>query len=238
VLSDHSFHTGIALSLLSDPYRSLGQFTTASRNVRVHDRDFTILAVEDVNALLDAITPEEFARDERLPYWAELWPSSIALGGFCLQTFDHDVDVLEIGCGLGLAGLCAALAGARVHMTDYDGDALTFARYNCEQNLPREVFERRVTFQQLDWRHERPSRQFDIVMGSDVLYERSQFDPIVDLTMHTVRTGGSALFTDPCRSTRYDFIACAERNGFRLSIHDSPAVNGVSLLHLRLPAPP
>ncbi len=66
-----------------------------------------------------------FAEDERLPYWAELWPSAIGLAHY----LDRDVSlrgkhVLELGCGLGLLGVIAARDGARVLCTDYEPDAL------------------------------------------------------------------------------------------------------------------
>ena len=84
--------------------------------------------VRQPEKLLDDISVDEFARDERLPYWAELWTSSIVMGEHILQDPSfRGAALLELGCGVGLAGIAAARAGAQVTMTDYDDDALLFA---------------------------------------------------------------------------------------------------------------
>ena len=207
-----------------DRFAQLHHFGTSYKEVRVLDRTFKVLAVADVNALVDTIDPEEFGRDERFPYWAELWPSSIILGEYCLRSCDRvsPPTVLEIGCGLGLAGMCAASAGARVHVTDYEDDALAFARFNFEHNLSADVIGQRVTFEKMDWRTPVIAGKFDIVMGSDVLYERRNFAPILTLVAHALCHGGVAVFTDPHRSTLPDFLALARNEGFLVSVVDNP----------------
>jgi predicted nicotinamide N-methyase len=77
--------------------------------------------VADVNKLIDSITDEEFNQDERLPYWAELWPSAQALANFILQNkyLFEGKKILELGCGLGLVGIAATIAEAKVLFTDY-----------------------------------------------------------------------------------------------------------------------
>ncbi len=37
-----------------------------------------LLRVRDLDALVSRVSDQDFAEDERLPYWAELWPSAIA----------------------------------------------------------------------------------------------------------------------------------------------------------------
>lgn len=48
------------------------------------------------------------------PYWVRAWPSSIALASLILARPElvAGKKVADVGCGLGLAGLAAALAGA------------------------------------------------------------------------------------------------------------------------------
>lgn len=50
---------------------------------------------------------------DRDPYWCRLWPSAVALAQFILQQPElvKGKRVCDIGCGLGLAGIAAALAG-------------------------------------------------------------------------------------------------------------------------------
>ena len=59
-----------------------------------------VLTVKDVDVLLDKIDPETFEKDERMPYWAELWPASIALGRYLLaHPIMEGTQILELGCG-------------------------------------------------------------------------------------------------------------------------------------------
>ncbi|MCA1728736.1 MAG: 50S ribosomal protein L11 methyltransferase, partial [Actinobacteria bacterium] len=90
----------------------------------------------------DALIDErEFARDERLPYWADLWPSAVALAGSIIRYDSKTLAgrrVVELGCGVGLPSLAALARGARVTATDHYEAALDFARYNARANLDRE----------------------------------------------------------------------------------------------------
>ena len=74
---------------------------------------------------------------------------------------------LEIGCGLGLAGLVALGRGWHVTFTDYDEGALEFVRRSAAVNgfEPATYATRR-----LDWR-DPPDQQFPVILGADVLYE-------------------------------------------------------------------
>jgi predicted nicotinamide N-methyase len=176
---------------------------------------WSLLAVRDTNRLLEAITPEQFERDGRLPYWADLWASSPVLAGHLRgMPALAGKDLLELGCGLGLAGIAGAQAGATVLMTDYEEDALEFARFNAALNLdPGELS--RVSFRRLDWRTEGLPGRFDIIVGADIVYDRANFEPVLSLVRNLLRPGGSFIITDPQRDIGRDFIRCAESGGFR-----------------------
>ena len=93
--------------------------------------------VADVEKLVDEITDDEFNQDERLPYWAEVWPSAMALAEYILSNqneFRHK-NALELGCGIGLVGIAATLAAANVTFSDYEKDALNFTENNYFLNL-------------------------------------------------------------------------------------------------------
>jgi predicted nicotinamide N-methyase len=190
-------------------------FDTTEGTLDIHGITLRVLSIRDTNALIDRISPEEFAVDERLPFWAEVWPSSLVLGEYCLRTFKRQpsLSILELGTGLGVTGICAVLAGANVLMTDYEPDALLFARYNLMQNIPDADVWPRVRVRLLDWRRPDLDEQFDFVIGSDILYDRKHFTPILDLLPFTLRPGGLAVFTDPCRSTLPDFLSQARSRG-------------------------
>jgi len=107
------------------------KYDVVSEDIIVDDKSLHLARIRSSTILLDAITPEEFAIDERLPYWSELWPSSVILAEHIVRAgVCRDARVLDLGCGLGLAGIFAAIAGGNVHMMDYEYDALLFSAYN------------------------------------------------------------------------------------------------------------
>jgi len=88
--------------------------------VPLPERELLVLAPRDGEALL---SEEAFAKDEFLPYWAELWPSAMALARVVARRPLTGRRVIELGCGLGLPALAAAAAGGRVLATDWAADS-------------------------------------------------------------------------------------------------------------------
>ena len=175
---------------------------------------FRILTVRDPDELLESITPETFAVDERLPYWAELWTSSFALARVCLEEEPlAGRTVLELGCGVGLAGIAAARAGATVTLTDYEQDALTFACWNADANLSPGQ-RSRVALRHYDWRTPDSPGVFDVLLGADIVYERRAFAPLLSLFRKTLAPSGSVLLAEPDRTPGRDFFAFAAQEGF------------------------
>lgn len=155
-----------------------------------------MLMVRDVDALLDEIDPEAFSRDERLPYWAQLWPAALALGGDLLaRPPEPGSRVLELGCGLALPTVVAAKLGCTVLATDYEEIALKFARYNSLRNGVSE----RVGFGVVDWRTSCLSERFQYVIGSDIWFDRADIPPLLRLTDGALEAGGVLIASDPGR---------------------------------------
>ena len=230
---------------MSFPRGSLFDFDTANTHTDFHSRYdvqiarihveshvFELLTVRDTNALLETIHPHTFTVDERLPYWAELWPSSIGLARYCVEEVSLlGKKVLDLGCGLGLAGIAAAKAGAHVVFADYEADALQFARYNALSNLGAEVVDSRIEFQLVDWRCD-TIEPVDLVLGADLVYERRSFLPILNFLRQSLKTNGMAVFADPGRSTGMAFFALAEQEGFRVSLGSRSVKNANKTLDI------
>lgn len=127
-----------------------------------------LLRPESPEALIDE---DAFARDEFLPYWAELWPAATALAEALPDV--RGLRVVEVGCGLGVTSLVAAANGAVVTATDWAPAAIALLRENAERNgiaLRAEV---------RDWRDPWEER-FDLALAADVLYERRNVEPLLD----------------------------------------------------------
>jgi ETFB lysine methyltransferase len=134
----------------------------------------------------DLISEEDFEHDERLPYWADIWPSSLILAEWMLEA-ERRGRAVELGCGVGLVTSAAMLAGLDVLATDYYEDALAFTRLNARLNTGCEP----ATLH-LDWR-ELPGilRAVPFVFASDVLYERPYSAAVVAETLaRLLRDGG------------------------------------------------
>ena len=147
------------------------------------------------------IDEDAFADDEFLPYWAERWPSGIALAGDVSALNDlRGGRMLEIGCGLGLPSLVAARLGADVVATDWSRDAIALLERNASRNRLR------VTAVPADWRD--PDAivslgPFDLVVAADVLYEARNAAPILTLL---ATLGAPAAIADPGRRHAAAFL--------------------------------
>ena len=175
----------------------------------------------DTEALLDE---EAFEREEFLPYWAELWPSGTALARHVSGRALKGARVLELGCGLGLPSLAAALAGGRVLATDWSPRALELLRDNADRNGAA------LQTALLDWRspHWAIDRgPWDLVLAGDVLYERHNVLLMLDLLPRLVGPGGEVWLADPGRPPAAEF---AERAAERFE--RSERSDGAVTLHL------
>ena len=222
---DDTSASGAALEALEASLRA--KYDILMEELDIADRRFTMAVVRDSYALMDAIAPEAFAANERLPYWADLWTASIELARWCLT--DPSVPgatVLEIGCGVGLVGIAAARAGARVHMTDVDPEALRFARYNALRNLPASAMGSALSLGVLDWDRPGGIEPVDLVLGGDVIYERSVFDRLLGLFDSSLRPGGTAVLTDPDRKIGRAFLERAAERGYDVRIEELPVERG------------
>jgi predicted nicotinamide N-methyase len=82
----------------------------------------------------ELIDERAFEQEEFLPYWAELWPSSLALARTVAGLDVAGLRVVELGCGLAVPSIVAALGGASVLATDWSAEALAFGARNAELN--------------------------------------------------------------------------------------------------------
>lgn len=195
-------------------FTQIPSFDVIEKRVKVSQHELTIFVVRDTNKLLEEVQVDEFNEDERLPYWAEIWPSSIALAQYLFLKDVKGKKVLELGCGVGIAGIAAALCGADVLMTDYEEDALWFAKHNIQKNFNQDKSNGKIIVATLDWRTPKLTGTYDLIIGSDLLYEKRNHRPILELINEYIRDKGEAILTDPNRSTLHSFLKSAEENNF------------------------
>jgi predicted nicotinamide N-methyase len=180
-------------------------------------RELLVLAPRDGEALL---SDEAFEHEEFLPYWAELWPSAVALARVVARRPLTGRRVLELGAGLGLPALAAAAAGGRVLATDWAADAVAMAARNAEHN------ELEVATAVFRWDADPAplGAPWPLVLASDVLYERRNLDPLLALLPRVTAAAGEVWLADPGRAFTPEFL---ERAAAAWAIdaipHDGPA---------------
>jgi predicted nicotinamide N-methyase len=161
------------------------------------------------NQLLSKSPSDPDIVDERMPYWADLWPSAIGLSEFidADPTLVRDKNIVEIGCGLGLPGIVAALCGGKVILTDYLQEALDFAENNWKKNLSKEF-----NGQLLDWRNVSEIAKSDVIIASDVAYESRSFEPLRIAIDKILRPDGVLILSEPNRKFASPFIMLLKKD--------------------------
>ena len=162
------------------------------------------------------------AYEEYPPYWAELWPSSVVLARAVSAAAPAGARVLELGCGLGLPSVAAALGGAHVLATDRSADALGFTTYNaglngvsvevglCSWSQPDSVLAR---------------APWDLVLGADVLYRHRSLADLDDLLPRLVTGTGQVWLADPGRPPAAAFLdSCTRWAGISQAPSADPGV--------------
>lgn len=179
----------------------MGNLQLVEETVAAGGRPLAVLRPRDAEELIDE---EAFEREEFLPYWAELWPSAVALAQTISALPVAGRRVVELGCGLALPGLAAAAAGAHVLVTDWSPDAVSLAAVNARRNGLQ--LETAV----VAWERPEPLLErapWDLVLASDVLYERRHVPLLLDLLP---RLTDEVLVADPGRPPLAEFIEGAE----------------------------
>jgi ETFB lysine methyltransferase len=220
-----------------------GGLTTLERSLRRRFRvveSVTEIAGEPYSLLHPAsaeelISEEDFDKDERLPYWADLWPSSHVLATRVRSLAGEGRRCLELGCGAGLVTCAASRAGWAVTATDYYLDALRFTAVNA-----RRVAGVAVATREVDWRalpEDLP--RCDLVLAADVLYERPYGALVAQAIARSLAPEGIALLADPGRVGAADFDREAVASGLvvqhiaRVEFHTGVALQRIDIRLVR-----
>jgi predicted nicotinamide N-methyase len=168
----------------------------------------------DYDRLIDEAAADP---EQNLPYWAELWPSGVALAAAISGEPEalRGQRALELGCGLGVAAIAALRAGADLLVTDYAPEALALCAFNALDQTGRSPATLRM-----NWRDPGPAlvrlagERFPVVLAADVLYENRDVAPLLALIEHVVAPGGELWLAEPGRAPAARFVESLGERGW------------------------
>lgn len=195
-------------------------YTTRRSTVRLGGRDFLIRALDNRQQFAD---PDGHAArlgisSAQWSLFGQIWPSGRVLAEAMTERPIENLRILEVGCGLGLASLVLVSRGADIVASDVHPLAEPFLAYNSALNdLPS------VPYRQLRWDVPLDTLgRFDLIIGSDVLYERNHADLLVGVLERHSHPAAEAVFTDPGRGNSAPFVRKMGQIGFSVTEERSP----------------
>ena len=194
--------------LPSEPRR---EFDLTRTTLQVAQHQWTLVHPRSSESLIEEAA---FAQDERLPYWADIWPSSRVLADLVVRHHGNGRRALELGCGSGLVACALAAAGYAVTATDYYEAALLTTQRNVKRNTGVRIDTRLVDWQAVP----DDLGTFDVVVASDVLYERRYGPLVAEVMARVLAPAGFVMLADPGRFALASFLERAEALG--LGLHE------------------
>jgi predicted nicotinamide N-methyase len=175
----------------------------------------------------------------RITFWWGITCAAVALARH-IECHTEDFSgkrAIELGCGLGLAGITAGLVGANVLFTDYVPQALEFVYGNARLNgLGKGAFRTAV----LDWENPDIFQKFDVVFGSEIVYDYFFHSSLIRLLRQILKPDGTLLIADRKRLCVSRFIGRMISGGFSCrEVVDRVVLSGfsdqeISIFRLRM----
>lgn len=187
-------------------------YTTRLLTLRFGGQDYRIRALSDLQQFADpsGLADRAGISSAQWSLFGQVWPSGRVLAQ-AMSGFDiAGKRILELGCGLGLSSLVLQRRQADITASDHHPLAEEFLTYNAALNglsMP--------AYLDLAWTVPQPDLgQFDLIIGSDVLYERGHAEQLVNLLALHAKPRAEVLITDPGRGNSGAFTTAMLAQGY------------------------
>ena len=184
------------------------EYETNAIELVVNGRKFQMLLPKDLTRF---INPNDIL--DGFPLWAKIWQASWVLADYIAKKpVDSKKKMLEIGAGIGLVSIVAASFGHRISLTEFNSDALQFARANaCINRCPQ------LPILAMDWNRPRLTETFDYIVASEVTFRKNDWQPLVKLFKTYLNPRGQVILTGELKRVDKDIYQILETD-FNLRI--------------------
>ena len=197
------------------------QYKLKTHLSRIGLHEYEIRCLESLDGTIDDLFDylkrdwRESLLEDLCPYFGVVWPAAL---GLALRLADESLALrgkrcLEIGCGLALPSIVVRKLGGEILATDMHPAVPEFLERNLKLNGVA-----RLQYEILNWVVEDIGERlgrFDLVVGSDILYERRHLAEVPAAILKCLAPGGRVIISDPGRPYLQDFVQAMERAGFQ-----------------------
>ncbi|MCX8041542.1 MAG: protein N-lysine methyltransferase family protein [Thermodesulfobacteriaceae bacterium] len=159
-------------------------------NLELEAEEITIrgkeLKIFKPKRLEDVFQGDPFFEVEKFPFWFKIWEGSIILADY-LATLKPPKKILELGAGLGVPSLVASSFGHEVIASDYELLPLKLIELSAKANTLK------VKTMVLDWKQPQLYEKFDLIVGAEVIFKTSLFEPLLELFIKFLNEKGEII---------------------------------------------
>lgn len=171
-------------------------YDTITSEVVINGRRLSFFLPETIDRFIDAKNTMQ-----NFPLWSRIWEASSVLASHISGLpVNHDKTFLEIGSGIGVVGISAAKAGHTITLSEYNPDALNFARANAVNNRCDDI-----RIRKLNWNDPNLDERFDYIVGSEILYKDEDIQPLFTVFKRYLKPDGEILIAESIKKTGANF---------------------------------
>ena len=199
-------------------------YRTKIEQRKILDKTFVLETIFDLDEAIELLCdslgdhPDPFAED-KCPYYGVLWPAAEGLVELLVknQVRLKQKKIIEVGCGLAFPSMIASHLKLDILATDFHPGVADFLERNlCHNSLT-------LNYKRFNWRDPVDEiGQFDIVMGSDVLYEPRHPSDVAMGFKRLLNPGGEVWLSDPGRGYLQKFVDQMTELGFKYEFEPQP----------------
>jgi len=167
------------------------KYKTYFEPIKIGNKELYFLQIANMKEYIEKFV-EIGGKIESL-YWAKIWESSVILAYLLSKKLQNPIGqkktCLEIGAGVGVAGLFASAFGYEVTITDINKEALLFSKISALKNGLD------VKIKKVDFTKDDLNKQYDIILASEVLYNKATYFPLVEFFKRHIKPDGVIYMT-------------------------------------------